>query len=360
MLRPMQRTAFLSSITILAASAAISMSTEVDRDKVETTRLLALGGEGFSIHRTDHFLIASDSNADRVYPLADRLETTYLAVGRFCEEMKLPIPPLPRKLPVLIFNRHSDFERYAHKVGFHDPVAPGFYHPQDNTVAFCNLLDFPKLRAISLKIEQAEMLPDSHAMREQIKQWRSQRDAIIETFNRLVIQHEAAHQIWFNIGVLSREVEYPTWLVEGLACQFEVSSQDDVNQMRLADFREALGVAPDAKAIEEASLSDAKAAKRFLSLEELVADEEFDVADENWRRFQYSQAWALVAYLSRTRRQAIKDYLRSISEHKNAEHSYRGQRIAQFESIFGSIDQKFERSWIDYVLDLPLNPQDGR
>ena len=34
--------------------------------------------------------------------------------------------------------------------------------------------------------------------------------------------HEAAHQISFNMGIQIRNVDYPFWFSEGLACGFEV------------------------------------------------------------------------------------------------------------------------------------------
>ena len=62
---------------------------------------------------TDHFSIASDSDDAVVASVSDRLEATYQAVVRFCDELRLPVHPPRQPLPVLLFNRHSDFERYA-------------------------------------------------------------------------------------------------------------------------------------------------------------------------------------------------------------------------------------------------------
>lgn len=351
------REAIFGSFAILAMAVAICAPSEAPPHQTEIARLLALGGDGFRIYRTDHFLIASDANEAVVNPLGDRLETTYQAVVRFCEGIKFPIHPPDKPLPVLIFNRHSDFERYASSVGFSDPAAPGFYHPRNNTVAFCNLLDLPQLREISQRIEQADAQRDSATPPERIREWRSQRDSSVETFNRLVIQHEAAHQVLFNTGVLSREADNPDWLVEGLACQFEVPSPDSVNQLRLADFREALGVKPDAVNIDEAGLRAARPDGRFLSLADFVADDEFNAADENKRTCRYAQAWALVDCLHRTRGDALAAYLRRLAGRPPNERSDRQQRIADFESEFGRLDLAFEQAWIRFVLKLPFDPR---
>jgi len=351
--RIVHRKAIYRSAAIIATTLATCSPAQVPPEKTESARLLALAGEHFSVHRTDHFLIASDGDEGIVNPLADRLEATYQAVVRFGDDIKLPIHPPPEPLPVLLFNRHSDFERYAGVVGFNDHSAPGFYHPRNNTAAFCNVLDLPQLRDISQRIEQAEAP-------ERIIDWRSQRDAIVETFNHLVIQHEAAHQVLFNIGVLSSDADNPDWLVEGLACQFEVPSRDAVNQMRLADFREAIAASPGAVTAAASAASALKSDNRLLSLTDLVADDEFNVADGSKRTFRYAQAWALVDYLHRTRREALASYLRRISAQTSNERTDRQHRITEFQSVFGTLDQAFEQLWIESVLNLPFDPRQAR
>jgi len=324
---------YIVSSAVVLAALATRLLAQVPPEKSVDARLLALGGKDFSIHHTNHFLIASDGDERVVKPLADRLEATYLAVVRFAEDLKLPIHPPADPLPVLLFNRHSDFERYAGIVGFKDPAAPGFYHLRNNTAAFCNVLDLPQVRDISQRIEQAEAA-------ERIIDWRSQRDALVETFNRLVIQHEAAHQVLFNTGVLSRDADNPDWLLEGLACQFEVSSRSAVNQLRLADFREALAARSD---------------KQLLSLPDLVADE-FNLADESKRTIRYAQAWALVDYLHRSHSAALAAYMRRQDARKD-KIANRQDLITEFQSVFGSLDQEFEQLWIVSVLRLPFDPR---
>jgi len=332
----MHRKTIFRSVAVIATAFATCSPARVPPEKTESARLLALGGEAFSIHRTDHFLIASDGDEGVVTPLAERLEAAYQAVVRFADDIKLPIHPPPEPLPVLLFNRHSDFERYAGAVGFNDHSAPGFYHPRNNTAAFCNVLDLPPLRDISQRIEQAEAP-------ERIIDWRSQRDEIVETFNRVVIQHETAHQVLFNIGVLSRDADNPDWLVEGLACQFEVSIPNAVNQMRLADFREAYAATLSAVTAAASDDSALQSDKRLLSLTDLVADDEFKVADESKRTIRYAQAWALVDYLHRTRAEALAVYVRRIAAHPRNERTDRQHRITEFQSVFGPLDQASEQ-----------------
>jgi len=343
-------TLFLISLSVVIAFASIS-SVQAS-ENAQAARLLAVAGDGFRIHRTDHFFVVSDSDDDSVQALSYRLESTYQAVERFCEAMKLPIRPPPGRLPVIHFNRYSQFQRYSRAIGFEDASAPGFYHLQNNTIAFCNLPDFPPLQEISRRIEQAEAQRDPSVAPEQIGEWRSQRDALVETFNRLVIQHEAAHQILFNVGVLSRDADNPDWLVEGLACQFEVSAPQALNQMRLADFREALGVAVNAVDIDETTLRYAFTTGRFLSLADLFTDRMFNAPDEHTRKFRYAQAWGLVYYLHSDHGNALAAYLRRIT----APASPGG--IYEFEAVFGptELPTLHGPGWIDALLRLPFEP----
>jgi len=84
------------------------------------------------------------------------------------------------------------------------------------------------------------------------------------------------------------------------------------------------------------------------------------VADGSKRTFRYAQAWALVDYLHRTRREALASYLRRISAQTSNERTDRQHRITEFQSVFGTLDQAFEQLWIESVLNLPFDPRQAR
>ncbi|MEK7756116.1 MAG: DUF1570 domain-containing protein, partial [Planctomycetota bacterium] len=90
-------------------------------------------------------------------------------------------------------------------------------------------------------------------------------------------------------------------------------------------------------------------------------DDEFNVADESKRTIRYAQAWAFVEYLFATRRESFAAYLRRIAARTPNERTDRQYRITEFQSVFGPMDQAFERLWIESVLQLPFDPrQAGR
>jgi hypothetical protein len=354
--------ALLVATALLPAHTSAGPPVGGSPDEAYAARLLALGGEGFRIRGTDHFSIASDGEDSVAASVGERLEATYRAVVRFCDELRLPVHPPSQPLPVLLFNRNADFERYARTVGFADASAPGFYHAGSNIAAFCNVLDLPKVREISRRIDQAQSQRDPPTPPERIPESQSQRDAFVEVFNRLVVQHEAAHQVLFNIGVLLRDADNPEWLMEGLACQFEVlpreaeSDGHPVNQMRLADFRDAVGVPPCSTLVDEQSLRNSLSEGRLVPLADLVAGAKIVTPDAAKTVFRYAQAWALVDYLCRTRPDSFAAYLRLIAARPRNEPADKQHRTDKFALAFGPLNESFEHAWVGYVLKLPFDP----
>jgi hypothetical protein len=64
----------------------------------------------------------------------------------------------------------------------------------------------------------------------------------------------------------------------------------------------------------------------------------------------YSQAWALVCYLQRTKRDQLSEYLRLLGTRQVSRVVTPEQEIADFESVFGPPDENFERRWAAYIL----------
>ncbi len=180
-------------------------------------------------------------------------------------------------------------------------------------------------------------------------------------FDRFVIQHEAAHQLLFNLGVHGRGADNPGWLVEGLACQFEVPQSAPggalkrVNQMRLADFREALGVPSGAREMTEEAYRKAMELGRYVPVIDLIADREL-LAGGGKIAFRYAQAWALVYYLERRFRDELTAYVKQTSRREPGDPIGRRRNIEEFRDLFGDPDDAFDRAWIRYMLKLRFDP----
>ncbi len=189
------------------------------------------------IRETDHFTIAYDTSYEALRPLIGRLEGTYDAILRFVAGSGLSSEAPTDRMEVILFNRHEDFTRYLAGIGLRGASVAGIYHQQSNVAAFCNMADNPDLQQITRRIEQfrkqlqqlegkRSRAPGTRRRRRELRghlsTLRLRRDALVKRFNRFVIQHEAAHQMFFNLGVHIHGADNPNWLVEGLACQFEV------------------------------------------------------------------------------------------------------------------------------------------
>lgn len=348
-------------------------------DEAAAQRLASLAGDGFRTYETEHFLIAYDTPFEALRPLVGRLEGNFDAIWQFCEVCALEPGPPANRFEVLLFDRHEDFARYAVGAGVSGAAAAGFYEQRTNLSAFCNTSNSPGVAPITKAIEDARRQlarknsggsksASARARRRQlqsrISMLSTQRDGLAKWFNRVVFQHEAAHHMLFNLGVHVRGAANPQWLVEGLACQFEVPQVDSrgalrrVNHMRLDDFRTALGVPPSARKIDEHTYRAALDAGRVVPLRELIVDPA-PFSDGKHIISRYGQVWALVYYLQRQHREALAGYLRGLTGRTPGVRVEAARELERFQAAFGNVDEAFERAWLSFVLKLRLDRKEA-
>ena len=342
--------------------------------------LSKVAGEGFRIRETDHFTIAYDTPYEALRPLIGRLEGTYDAVARFCRDSGLHRDGPVARLQVILFDQHEDFARHLTGLGLPSATMAGIYNQQTNIAAFCNTLHAPSLKGVARRIDQIRsqlkrlksQRPTSRAtqrrrreLQRELSIVQTRRDVLVKRFNRFVIQHEAAHQMFFNLGVHVRGADNPTWLVEGLACQFEVPQAGShgglrrINHMRLADFRDALGVPPGVRELPEPACADALSSRRLVPLAELISRPElFSGRDDNIA-FRYAQAWALVYYLDRAHREGFAAYLKGLSARTPGKVAGPEREIDEFQALLGAPDGESQRAWISYIGNLPYDPKEA-
>jgi len=343
-------------------------------DEALADAILAELGAGFRIYETDHFTIGYDCSLEHLLPLVGRLEGTFDAVWRFSTKLGFDAAVPPTRLRVLFFEKQDDYAKKARALGV-DPVgAAGFYSHTEDVSVFSNTMTRPVLQQVTGQIErlveQARRLRQNKRgarsadrrrdLGRQIGALRTQRDQLVEQFNKLVIQHEAAHQVFFHIGVHNPRGENPLWLAEGLACQFEIPQSrgggrlSTINHMRLADFRDALGVPRQSKRMSEEEMGLAMARPSWLPLRDLVGSpSRFHEAGEH-AAARYGQAWALVYYLSRKHDLAFTSFLASVARQTPARQVTSDERVGAFESSFGNVEE-VEREWIAFSLRLHVD-----
>jgi hypothetical protein len=338
-------------------------------DPAAERELLELGGPGLTVRRTDHFLIAYDTSKESVTALVSRLEATHRAVYRFCRINELPAQPLRRRLQILFFESPEQYAEVARAARFNSNGSAGFYSQRTNVATFFNILNAPELRDINRRIQQLESAIESlrkakpvdrDAVRAKARERSSMinvRDRVVERINRTTVQHETAHQLFFNAGVHVRGAQNPDWLVEGLACLFETPPSQSgagagtVNQARLSDFRSCLGNGNPKANLKAKDLEVALSSGKFVPLRTLIGDTSLFLRrnDPNLVHY-YSQAWALVCYLQRAKRDELADYLRLLGQRPVGLEISSEQEIADFESVFGPLDERFQRRWVAYIL----------
>lgn len=342
-------------------------------------RLRAVAGEPFKIRETDHFTIAYNTDYGVIRPLVGRLEGTFDAAWRFAAEYNLADKPPAQRLEVIVFDRFEEFRRYAERVGVTAGGMAGFYHPTTNVAAFCNMYNSPALTNLGGEIDRIQRqhaalvsanrpatLTQRKQLRSALSNLTASRETLVTRFNRLVIQHEGAHQVLFNLGVHVRGAKNPDWLIEGLACQFEVPQGDrtgrirNINQMRLGDLREALGLTANVRQTTPEAHKKALATRRVIPLTDLVSGEGFAEQPAEGVAYRYAQAWSLVFHLSRRYGGAFERYLKRLAARAPGEAVEPKRELAEFESLFGQIDAAFETHWLTHIVGLRYDPHEAK
>lgn len=370
-------TALLSGAAPAGGDDADDRTTAPAAEQASEQRLLALAGPGARLRRTDHFLIAYDTPERTVRSLVSRLEATYRSVYRLCKINDIPAVQPEGRLEVLFFHDYETYGRYAAACRFPHQGSAGFYDQRSNVAAFVNILNLPELgqlnRLVAQSDERIERLRAARpvnrlalkAERRKKQSITNQRNRIVERTNRLTVQHEVAHQVFFNSGVHVPGARNPGWLVEGLACLFETPPSSSgagagtTNQMRLADFRACLGNGDPRARLKAEDFEVALESGRLLPLRDLVGDTTlFNRRDDPNLVHYYSQAWALVFYLQRSRRAEFADYLRLLEQRKIGQDTTRASELADFESVFGPLDDDFQRRWASFIVSLRFKPSE--
>ena len=145
---------------------------------------------------TEHFALCHTCSQDVARALATRVEAVYRANVRFVRELRIPVCRPAHKLEVVVLGSHGEFRAYQSRAGCADEEALGFYEPASNRSIFFDLATHPTVA--NLRAAAATTRGDSFR-----HQRRSDRlDDNTQALLAKVIQHETAHQVHYNTGVL--------------------------------------------------------------------------------------------------------------------------------------------------------------
>jgi hypothetical protein len=295
--------------------------------------LLELGPDAGRLE-SEHFVVVYTSRPERAGELTSRLEAVYAAHLRFMDELGLAAGRPEHKLEVCLFASYGEYRAHLERLGPAAPDLLGGYDSRANRCMFFDLDTYPPLQAIRAAVQQA-----GPQQRETLRARLQRRETLLALS---VIQHEAAHQVQFSLGLLPSPDRVPPWLVEGLATLFEVpfkpsgECRQPLNGYRLYEFRKLYGGGTDA----------------LGELRSLLTD------DQAWCGGKcYPLAWAVTRFLRYEHPAGLAALLRQVRSEPGllADPDARG---ALFDRLFGPID----RAWIDRLyartMELPLDATD--
>jgi hypothetical protein len=321
---------------------------------------------------TEHFILRSEAGEDPLAPMEVHLEETYANIWHYAKALEIPIQVPTVRMPVRLFGRPEAYDRFCQAHGVDAAGTPGLYLHKENVMVLFDFFQHPEIQRVTesiqeleeaLRLARSEDSRSADRLRDQLSESRRLRNSLVERFHRLVVRHEAAHLILFNIGVLPRETTLPAWLAEGLACQFEVTrfvdGMPESNPDRLSDLRSAIGLAPGVTTCSEEQWRKAVDSGRLLELTELLIDESLLNPREANVPYRFAQSWSLVFFLrqgGRVRESAFVEYLRTLRRRPPGELISKNREREDFEASFGRPDAAFRRAWLDFITGLPSAP----
>lgn len=332
------------------------------------------GEQSRSTIHSAHFAIEFDTPPAAAQALLTRAETTYDAVIAFCRRLGIPVHAPPAPLRIVLHHNPAHYERDRIGAGLHLADVTGFYDHDRNVVVLLDVSRHPTVQRIDELLERIERetrpgdsdIDGEKARKTERTRLRDERDTLVERITRLVVQHEVAHQVLFNIGVFNRgDPTPPDWLNEGLACLFEVPLGDTrhqtlpVNEMRLADLCTVMtGGEAEARSSERGTaVAAARDTGPLLPTRVLIGRNAFEASNPQVQSLRYAQSWALVYYLTKRFPNQFAAFLSGVSSPDRDDpdsppadrSSVRRHTLETFERHIGAADTAFDRAWAEFV-----------
>ena len=316
----------------------------------EEDDLKKLGG-GFKVYRTMHFSVLHDVSDTDVKAFSTAIEKTYRSNVNYALSLGIEPKKHKRKLIIYYFNEHTHYSDYSKSLGKGErPQSnPGVYFPDLNRSMFYN---FRNQDAFKRTREEAEKKVDDLKKRIKEKMSPEQRRELTRQINEAkavanasttqgggqneeTVQHEVTHHVLWNIGLHNPKSFFanPRWFAEGTAMMFETagagkaSNIGAVNKGRLRDYQ----------ALEKSN--------RLFNVKEFVSSAAAFNQSPELMGIAYAEAWALVHYLNRTKREQIKTYVDTINQRGQDYESTPDKELAAFEKAFGKLDDKWIAQW---------------
>ncbi|WP_406695833.1 DUF1570 domain-containing protein [Singulisphaera sp. Ch08] len=338
--------------------------------------LRALGGAS-EVARGPHIVLVHQQSAEEAAERVDLLErviTTYYLLFA-AQGIDLPVPA--RRLPSAFFAEHKDYLEFLRSQNLETfRSTRGYFHPTLNAVVAYDarssgslkqsreplaarqrelatwkstLERLPSGRRLLLQLrgEPPRTMSRAQAQKylEELQRDLSRRELLLELDRRSIdlgtAAHEMVHQLVAVSGLAPHHDDFPLWLHEGLAAQFEV-----IRGGRWA----GIGRAHDLR------LPDWRAISHRTSLTLLIEDHGFG---RGYQRDSYAQAWALVYYLRKEQPQQFLTFLDLLRAPDAAAPHSKNHFSSAFCRAFGDNLEEIQKGWHLYLdsLKTPLDEE---
>ncbi len=318
----------------LVGAARDELEAELPLDEGSLEEMKKTAGRDAKVMLKPHFVLVYTAEEESTRQLASRVEAIYRWKVQYMRMLGLPAQRPEYKLEIYYFGTHEEFLATGGR-----PEYAGYWTPVENRSFFYDGRAHPEI------VEVVKRSKDKTVPYEERQRLRNRVERFMEHQNLEVVQHEVGHHIDHNYGLIPRNSNlrtagYPRWLIEGTTMMFEVppssagASLGLLNHGRLDEYR----------AITRGRKLTVADWRAFL----------FESPNFWSRRFSMQQSypisWAFVYYLWKEQRPQLAKYYQTLAERDENTSLTEVERLAEFENIFGKLDDKFVEK-LDRFLD---------
>jgi hypothetical protein len=289
-------------------------------------------GGRFEVYHTAHYVICYNSDAAFARSCGSLFEKLHRAFTNYFKRRSVPVQPNEFPMVAVVFGSEHEFLQYARRE-LGDEMARnviGYYSFLTNRMVLYDMQP-GGARAGLGNIGSGRPGLGPRGI-----------DAYTEA-NVATVIHEATHQLAYNSGFHRRFSDNPLWLAEGMAMFFESPNRQaaewkgvgEINRPRWNLFHQeylSMGRSPDIR---------------------LLLRDDDRLRDRRTALLGYAESWALTYFLMKTRPARYHDYLKILAEKPALVQDPPEQRLADFQSAFGTDLEKLEEDLMRYMRSLP-------
>ena len=310
----------------------------------------------FAMHQTQRFVLFSDATDVLTSQSAGWAERAYDEFERFANECDLKPGPLQHKLVCILFEKREEYLAFAKSNdGMSNISFTGYYSPKNDRVVFSvepERAPQRKVEAGAARTQKQPAAPSKPVLGFDTRGLEGQNepephaahnhqllDVPCDSAAKCV--HETIHQLMFHTRVMTPDVQYPLWICEGLATAFETATPS-------LPFGPDVDFAPRRDAFQSLLRRD-----QLIPLRDLAVLTQVSADQPRITRVVYQQSYALVTWMSRERKEQLRDYL-SLMRRQDGGRMSAAKHLRLFEQAFGDVDV-LEQAWLNYERTVRLN-----